>query len=832
MALNLQDQQRYNQLIQDGIRYAQQLGDTITESALNQLPNAAAATNAQFRQLQLSVSGLAQSFAAFAGDVSAARQSFAAIIDEIKGISGGVTQATSAFRKLESVSRQVQQNQAGIGDMSKKQLQSLKDRVKSAELDLRLSRESLLLQKSRATQGSAEYQKIVTALANVEGELASMGNIDAVTKGIENEIGKVDKFNRALGATGAAVKGLGGALGKLGLGKAEELLELKEAEAKVQEEMRKDLQTVDQVTGEIITREATYAEKLKYSNMLIKEMGKNLLQNLKDPQAQQQAIFVNIGKAVQQVDKQTGKFAKDMNMTYEESLQVGREMYYIANLSGDVALTQGKLLETQRAIGVALGTNARLNEQDLKTITKLREQAGIANETSAEYLKLSTLTGNTVEGITGEFFAQAKITATNKGVVLNEKQLYTEIAKSSAIIKLNVGLTGTGLATAAANAKALGISLEKTEQIAGNITQFETSIQSELEAELLTGKQINLEQARYYALTNNTVGLQEELAEQIGTLAEYQGMNRIAQEGFAKSMGLTREEMAQSLLEAEALKGLTGDQASQAKAALDARIAEVGITRAQKELQTQGIDGLMHQQDISERLTQTMDKLKEIFVSIGDSIVVMGEVLMPIVETIGYLGEGVAFISHYFEMAGIWVGKLLDGLGVVGRLLKVAAVLAVIYAAYTAYTSVAKIPYVGPILGAAAAGTVLATGIGLINSQKTNDGFFSAKGGSGYGKRMLFDEGELFALNNKDNVLVTTNPIQANDMFSPQTYKLSEMPGILGQFVQPAMIKKLAEKVEGLEKMQPQGAVIQTSVNIDGQVAGQSLELAKYKTSA
>jgi methyl-accepting chemotaxis protein len=129
MALNLQDQARFNQLVQDGIRYAQQLGDTLTESALNQLPNAAAATNAQLRQLQLTVSGLAQTFAAFAGDVSAARQSFAAIVDEIKGITGGVTQATLAFRKLESVSRQVQQNQAGIGDMSKKQLRGLKDRV-------------------------------------------------------------------------------------------------------------------------------------------------------------------------------------------------------------------------------------------------------------------------------------------------------------------------------------------------------------------------------------------------------------------------------------------------------------------------------------------------------------------------------------------------------------------------------------------------------------------------------------------------------------------------------------------------------------------------------
>ena len=44
-----------------------------------------------------------------------------------------------------------------------------------------------------------------------------------------------------------------------------------------------------------------------------------------------------------------------------------------------------------------------------------------------------------------------------------------------------------------------------------------------------------------------------------------------------------------------------------------------------------------------------------------------------------------------------------------------------------------------------------------------------------------------------------------------------------------SMMKKISER---FDNMQPQGAVIQTSVNIDGQVAGQSLEVAKYKTSA
>jgi hypothetical protein len=128
----------------------------------------------------------------------------------------------------------------------------------------------------------------------------------------------------------------------------------------------------------------------------------------------------------------------------------------------------------------------------------------------------------------------------------------------------------------------------------------------------------------------------------------------------------------------------------------------------------------------------------------------------------------------------------------------------------------------------AAGGLSLIGGMGIINSAKTDDGEFPAKGGGGYGKRMLYDEGELFALNNKDNVLVTTNPIQANDMFSSGQYAMAMSP-TSGNIMLASMMKKISER---FDNMQSQGAIIQTSVNIDGQVAGQSLEVAKYKTSA
>ena len=52
-------------------------------------------------------------------------------------------------------------------------------------------------------------------------------------------------------------------------------------------------------------------------------------------------------------------------------------------------------------------------------------------------------------------------------------------------------------------AKLLGLEQSKVNDIAGGLLDFESSIQSEMEAELLTGKQLNLEKARTAALNND-----------------------------------------------------------------------------------------------------------------------------------------------------------------------------------------------------------------------------------------------------------------------------------------------------------------------------------------
>ena len=127
-----------------------------------------------------------------------------------------------------------------------------------------------------------------------------------------------------------------------------------------------------------------------------------------------------------------------------------------------------------------------------------------------------------METITGEFMAQAKLSAVQNGVLLNEKELLKGIRQDvSAATTLSFGKNPGLIADAVATAKSLGMELDKVDAIAGSLLDFESSIENELQAELLLGKDINLEKARQAALNNDLATVAKEISNQIGDSAEF-----------------------------------------------------------------------------------------------------------------------------------------------------------------------------------------------------------------------------------------------------------------------------------------------------------------------
>jgi len=806
MALTPQEQERLNKLLQEGIELAKKLGDIASETSLKNF-------NGDLKAAELMVGSLRSEWEEYINDIKGAREGFTRIVDEIKNINSGTKIAKNAFSGLSSIAAKLQSHQENINTLSSKELKNLKskvlERVNDLKLASKLTQDQIDSLEGKQTLDSKEIKQLEEARiaqSNINNEIKeSVGFIRQLNSQLNDQIKTQEKIEETLGVSGALIKGINKVPFLKDLPGMSSVLKDIEGEIRKINELRKT------EGKEPVSR----AEALK---MTLSKTGGVIKKNITDPFVIFSFLTTQIIDTFTSLDKGIGEFAKGMNLSYQEAANLDQQFNSIANSSGDIAVTTKGIRDTMLAMGQAMGSNATLNAKDAETFTKLREKAGLANEELVEMQKLTLATGGNLEDNVSSMLFAAKTTALNNGVLLNEKQIMKEVAKASAATKLSLAGNPEALAKAAAQAKALGMSLEQVDKIASSLLNIESSISDELEAELLTGKNLNLEQARLYALNNDMEGLSREIAKNFGSAADFSQMNRIQQEAAAKAVGMTREELAATLTDQEALKGLSGKQAEDAKAAL-AAARERGMS--EEEIKKQNIDGLMQQQSVQEKLNNSVEKLKELFVSLVEPLMPVINMLSSILEVVGKVVE---FMNEFHlitgALAGLLVGKLFMGFSQVIKAMKTAKKLsmgqAILDIIGNAWKSLGGLPIVGPIL----AGAAIAGGIALV--QKYADDMVSP----GYGKRTLMGPEGAIALNDKDTVIAGTN------LFDKKADDAISEPGKITEFKPEGAINAPAPtptSSPSIDYTALASAIVSAlskapmSVNVKGEIDGKTL---------
>ena len=222
--------------------------------------------------------------------------------------------------------------------------------------------------------------------------------------------------------------------------------------------------------------------------------------------------------------------------------------------SRDSRITSTKLAEAQNSLQQSLKLGVEFSGETLENFTKLTKYMGVS-EAAASRLALLT-EGSALSSDEFQSSLAQSVVESNKalGVNVSLSEAFETIGSASASTYLTLRRSPQQLGKIVAEAKKLGLEFSQIESIASSMLDFESSIQAELEAEVLTGKQLNFERARMAALQGDTLTLTREIASQVGTIAEFENMNVIARESLAKSMGMNSDQMAEMLLKSEALK--------------------------------------------------------------------------------------------------------------------------------------------------------------------------------------------------------------------------------------------------------------------------------------
>lgn len=186
----------------------------------------------------------------------------------------------------------------------------------------------------------------------------------------------------------------------------------------------------------------------------------------------------------------------------------------------------------------------RLDRTTLTNILGLRAlkfRFGIDTSDSAKILQAQTA----ISGLTDKQARDTQISIARFARLRNvlPADVLGDIAQNTEMFAKFAKDGGVNLGIAAVQAKELGLSLSTIDSISSSILSFQSSIESELEASLLIGRQLNLNRARELALAGDQAGLLQEIVKQVGSEEELNRMNVIQRKKLAEALGITVQEL-------------------------------------------------------------------------------------------------------------------------------------------------------------------------------------------------------------------------------------------------------------------------------------------------
>ena len=534
-----------------------------------------------------------------------------------------------------------------------------------------------------------------------------------VSKEIEKEISKVQNERQILLRKSEALKREGV---KIDEQQQEQLLE----SLRTQEEQLSNLNAINAeqiaqrgITGNIIENAKEYLTSLDKSGLAAALLSDNL-SNASKFALLAESAFLAIAKGALEGSNNINNLQKNLGISYESAYDLQNSIALTAINSEKLFITSKDLNKSFTDLAAQTGIISDFGGDTLVTMTALTKQLGLGVKEASQLSLLARTQGEDTEGILESTVETVNAVNRQRRSAISAKAVLNDISTASASIVVSLGMSPQLLAEAATEARALGLSLAQIDAIAGSLLDFESSIESELKFQMLTGKEINLDKARQLALDNDLAGLSIEIAKNSEITEAFATGNRIQQQAAADALGMSRDELAQMVMQQELLN-----------LAKDDFIAKYGEQTYQD----------MQAMSASDKFAASLEKIKGIF---GD----IGTIFAPIVDNFASL-----------------VGSLAASKGAAGALLGILGGIATLQAAVavkglvTAYAKIFEGSFMaGPfglplaLAAAGALGTLVAA-----STQQVQDGIADSSRGpftitDSYGKMAMTAKGDNLAV--------------------------------------------------------------------------------------
>ena len=440
------------------------------------------------------------------------------VLTDFNGAGKIISSINGSFSKLVSLTSKVQDHANGINVLSVKELKSIQNRANAEVKNLKFQQEQGEKELTSNKLTEKQREKLQDQVDEINKALAEKTSyLNQINGLLEEEIKNEIDVQKKLGLTGATIKGITSSLEKMGISSI------------FFADLNDDLRAAAKSGG-----------SLKVAMTGAVGLAKGLGQALTDPLTLF-TFFVKQGFLANSQVVELGKSLGTAGEKFRETLT------NIELASSNINVTTTNLVKAFNELVTTTGFAYEFTADQLETQIKLTEQVGLQADEAAQIQRLGVLNNKTSEETYRSFVRGLAAARNQLRVGIDFKATLAAASKISGQLAANLGYNPERIAQAVVQAKAFGMTLEQTAKSGEQLLNWESSIENELKAELLTGKQINLERARAAALVGDQVTLAEELNKQVGTSAEFTRMNVIQQRSLAEAVGMTADELAETL---------------------------------------------------------------------------------------------------------------------------------------------------------------------------------------------------------------------------------------------------------------------------------------------
>jgi hypothetical protein len=290
----------------------------------------------------------------------------------------------------------------------------------------------------------------------------------------------------------------------------------------------------------------TLVDDLDGTNKAFKKITTTIELMLSNGRVAAAALLYGIGKIVDEF----GELGKEIGVGVTQMIGLKLQALTFSKIFGETS--KDAVLELQAALGDTRATTFGLNLDAATLAANYKLTGDQAAYIATAFGKVS---GNSDE-VGKNTLAFTKQLALSNGIM--PTRAFEDIANSSEFVAKFTNESGKNIGTAAVAAGKLGVNLKTASTIANHLLDYQTSVDKEMEASVLLGREFNLQKARQLAYEGDIAGSMKEALNAAGGIDEFMSLDPIRRQAVADALGVSVNELQKMASQQKDLNGMNG----------------------------------------------------------------------------------------------------------------------------------------------------------------------------------------------------------------------------------------------------------------------------------